>query len=870
MRNLSIKLRPLFALLLLLLVPTALCAQQLNSRSEYQQVKYTLDPTTMTASASKSTNQYLTVAEIPDIVYDTQGRMFSVVAISSDAFKGCTALEDIKFGANVKTIGANAFAGCEKLESVILPEGIEEVLEGAFMGCVALKNLELPSTLKALTKNSFNHNTVNNQLKTIRLNTANYDAEGNLSGLKLLPAAFSNRTLNDPECTLYVPKKAESWYRNAYGNNWGNYFKDARLQAFGSAPSGYSVSPSSQVADYRDLKQIEVKFSFDDENLTENVTLADGDKVNATLLVGGNVRIPADPTNISVGSNAIRIDFTQLLDEYKELFIAKSEAETSVSVELLIDGGVQIEQCPFDLTEYFAYRRIQWEVPLLPYVYDLPQPPVVAVGGEAEADGRYPYQAFRTMTLTFPGLQSITLDSKTGAYISATILKDGEPLTTATSGLTSLGNMLTIPFTIPSEQLLVRRSEAPDSYSFTLSLKGQIHASDGNNYSFEIPASDTEAPLSWSVKPEFYPEPTGVQITPAAGTLKLADLSHVSVEFEGVKSVYAVNFANDSLVAELLLNGNVMATANLANTSCSSNKMRINFGTLDEGLITLITDREKSYNVSLRLCANMMTDGYLCRTLVGMNESEAPESEAYTLAWASPRWDVPAIVRELPQVAVSTPLADDGVPASYEQLRTIDLCIENYATVVPMTNAADSPSALLMSSNNSEYNAESITTHDNHIVIEFGENLTFRAVGLYDNEESRPIELVLEFEGDFLFDGLPYHLKVNRSNEGATWELESITIRELPAPEIAYEDGRIVLSVDEKAGDVTYHYSVTNADATIETTAVAEKGKGGSSLLVPLQRTYEISVYVSRENFEDSPVTTARLVLSGEPEVITK
>lgn len=63
--------------------------------------------------------------------------------ISDNAFNGCSSLQEIEIGANVKSIGNSAFQGDSALSSINISEDIESVGSGAFDGCSSLQFEEL-------------------------------------------------------------------------------------------------------------------------------------------------------------------------------------------------------------------------------------------------------------------------------------------------------------------------------------------------------------------------------------------------------------------------------------------------------------------------------------------------------------------------------------------------------------------------------------------------------------------------------------------------------------------------------------------------------------------------------------------------------
>lgn len=897
MRISIIQLRLLFAILVGLFAPSVLRAQTLDNNNVYLSVKYTLDPTAMTASASQTTNQYISKIDLPAVVYDRSGREFAVVAISSNAFAGCTSLEEINFGPNVKTIGSGAFANCRKLQNLVVPEGVEEIADDAFKDCSILRSIELPSTLKSLTSNSFNTNS--SSLKSIRLNTANYDATGQIYGLVLNTKAFNTSVLNDPDCILYVPKKAEAWYRLQGVNgkaSWGKYFKGDRTQVFGTAPTGYDVSPISPLADYRSLNDVQIQFNFADAQLTDNVKLLEGNDVVATLILADGAHIRVDASHITASGNTLHIDFSQILPLYKERFVARDENDLSTIVMLNLQGNILVEDCNFSLDEYFGNRHIAWNVPLLPSVFDLEKLPSVSYSVDADTEGHYSYTAFHPVTLTFDGWESVSLDSKTGANITATLLKDGTELCSVTTEAQAEGNTIVLPFDVPREAVLVRKAEGIDRYVFSLAIEGQVRLSDGKNYRFSM------HPYPCTVNAEYYPEPESISYTPAEGMAQLEDLSAVTLEFEGLKEVQllATNGAQP-LTAQLRFEGKDLCTIDATKARVEANRLTLLFGSLSPELITLISsNKQLTYGFSLALSADILADGYPCRvqvgsltpaadatssatgTTVGITGSAASAADdLYTVSFNAPQWQVQAIVEDVPVVSVSTPLAGPNGPYEWPDLKTIVLTVENYKKLTTMATTADATSTVDGTTATAKTIAkilrygdpvcviDSIGCEGNQIILDFSNKLSYNAVGITpDDAADVPIALTVHFEGDLLFDGLPYHLVVDGYKEGVVWMLQPVVVYKLPAPTIDYADNHLYISCGVEG--VEYHYTITNADDTMETTSVATKGKAGSNLLLPLQRCYEISVYASRPGYDDSDVVTAKLVLDTNPVITEK
>lgn len=858
----------------LLITVVILCLSVLSASAQtvtQNHVKYTVNNATMSAVATGTDGSYITTLELADSVMYNK-RYYTVNGINANAFKDNRNISSIVFNSHLTKIGQYAFSGCGSLTEVIIPEGVETVDNYAFQNC-PLRYVDLPSSLRTIGNSVFKSNGYQ-EIDTLVVRTAFYDDAGKMKILPFKSNCFNNALKKN--CTLMVPKKAYEYYCfNTVDNvadaslNWGSFF--TKIVAFGTAPSGCNVVPKDGLKDYRDLAGVDVTFTFDDETLTDVLSFGPDDHIAATLVLPGGKSLTAD--NVELKGNTISIDFAEVLQKNRELFIAASEDDTAIDVRLNLDGQIQLEECPFMLGSFFVHHPISWSVPLLPSVYDLPESPAAAPKGEA-SDGLYDYTAFESVTLTFEGYTDLSLDSSTGAYINARLLKDdGTVLTTSQTATVTGENTLAITFAVPVDQLLVRRSSGVQNYEFTLEVEGQVNMMDGNeekNYRFTIPASIASAAPSWNVRAVYIPEPTGVSFLPAGETVALQSLTDVAVCFEGVSEV-ALSTAADALAlkANLYLDGFQVATLGAERVRVEGNTLHLLFAPVDEELITLITDNKNfSYNFSMGLVADLMTDGYPCRVIIG-DESVSESTTGgvtvgshYTRQWAAPRWTVPANICEAPEITVNVPGAIDGEVTEYQQLKVIELTVDNYSSIAATPSAV----ARLVRGGNPVCVTGNVTTEGNKIIINFGDKLTYNAVGITpDDDPDQLVDLSLYFEGDLLFDRLPYRLVYNGSEEGQKWSLQPIVVYKLPNPSIEHDYNHIYFTCG--AENVEYHYVITNADGCETTTADAVKGDGGSSLQIPLTRRYVISVYVSREGYEDSETVSVTLDLSGYPEI---
>ena len=106
--------------------------------------------------------------------------------IGENAFKGCTALSEVKFAANTKTISQNAFSGCTALTAVDLANSkIETIGNDAFLNCTSLATLSLPTrSLTSIGANAFNENAIKHITIPSSVTTIENAAFANCSALE--------------------------------------------------------------------------------------------------------------------------------------------------------------------------------------------------------------------------------------------------------------------------------------------------------------------------------------------------------------------------------------------------------------------------------------------------------------------------------------------------------------------------------------------------------------------------------------------------------------------------------------------------------------------------------------------------------------
>ena len=128
-----------------------------------------------------------------------------VIRIGAYAFSGCGNLENVAIPNSVTFIDNAAFSECTGLKSVVLPEYLFYLPEDLLAGCTGMEELSLPVSIELIGNGSMGCS----NLKALNVywnEPAAYE----------WPAGDPFRGLNEPDCTLYVPKGSASAYKAAY------------------------------------------------------------------------------------------------------------------------------------------------------------------------------------------------------------------------------------------------------------------------------------------------------------------------------------------------------------------------------------------------------------------------------------------------------------------------------------------------------------------------------------------------------------------------------------------------------------------------------------------------------------------------------
>ena len=112
----------------------------------------------------------------------------NVEKIESEAFSGCSALNNVVIPASVKTIGSSAFSGCSALSSVAFNEGVKKIGSYAFYN-TALKAAVLPASVVSIGDHAFGYVESFNTNTADPYDTTNVLADGFVMGGKSVEAA---------------------------------------------------------------------------------------------------------------------------------------------------------------------------------------------------------------------------------------------------------------------------------------------------------------------------------------------------------------------------------------------------------------------------------------------------------------------------------------------------------------------------------------------------------------------------------------------------------------------------------------------------------------------------------------------------------
>lgn len=100
-------------------------------------IGYYFDPDMTATVIDCSKDPDVTTVVVPKTV-KFDGKTYTVVAIGSEAFRGCTNLKNVTLPETITLINNYAFEGCTNLKTMVIPEAVETINQNAFENCINL------------------------------------------------------------------------------------------------------------------------------------------------------------------------------------------------------------------------------------------------------------------------------------------------------------------------------------------------------------------------------------------------------------------------------------------------------------------------------------------------------------------------------------------------------------------------------------------------------------------------------------------------------------------------------------------------------------------------------------------------------------
>lgn len=123
-----------------------------DSNGHFQYPENVVVPATVTSIVGANT-AFMNHQEIKHISFEARS---SSLSFGSDAFNGCTGLENIDLPTTGVALGNAMFRGCTSLKSITIPDGVTSLGNWMCTNCTALEMISLPTSVKSINNsNSF-------------------------------------------------------------------------------------------------------------------------------------------------------------------------------------------------------------------------------------------------------------------------------------------------------------------------------------------------------------------------------------------------------------------------------------------------------------------------------------------------------------------------------------------------------------------------------------------------------------------------------------------------------------------------------------------------------------------------------------------
>jgi len=138
------------------ILPVAACAKEEEEAYSSEGLIYLLNEakTEYSVSGYTGTQDKLKIPDTHDGLPVTSISGIAGEGVFSSAWDS---LEEVKLGANIKSIGESAFYSCSRLYSVIFNDGLLEIGSHAFEKCFALEEISLSDTVTEIGYGAFHH-----------------------------------------------------------------------------------------------------------------------------------------------------------------------------------------------------------------------------------------------------------------------------------------------------------------------------------------------------------------------------------------------------------------------------------------------------------------------------------------------------------------------------------------------------------------------------------------------------------------------------------------------------------------------------------------------------------------------------------------
>jgi len=117
-------------------------------------INYTFSGTNTMSVASGSYSGDIIIPET--VVYEGNGRTYTITAIGEGAFKDCTGVTSIYIPSCITRIRHSAFSGCTNLNTIVIPNSVTTIGVAIFYGCTGLKSVTLSNNITEITGEMFN------------------------------------------------------------------------------------------------------------------------------------------------------------------------------------------------------------------------------------------------------------------------------------------------------------------------------------------------------------------------------------------------------------------------------------------------------------------------------------------------------------------------------------------------------------------------------------------------------------------------------------------------------------------------------------------------------------------------------------------